>query len=126
MLPEHETPTSLRAQLRQWLGEGARCRDAKAAALCGNLLQVEPALWTFLYREDVEPTNNHMERLLRRAVLWRRRSFGSWSEAGCRFVGRVLTVVQTLRLQGRQVWQFLQQSLTAYRAHQPAPSLLHA
>jgi YD repeat-containing protein len=54
----------LREAMRSWLGEGARCGDAKASALCANLLVVEPALWTFLYKKGVEPTNNHMERLL--------------------------------------------------------------
>jgi transposase len=48
----------LRQAMRSWLGEGARCGDAKAAALCGNLLDAEPALWTFLYNKGVEPTNN--------------------------------------------------------------------
>ncbi len=50
----------LRAAMRSWLEDGARCRDAKAAALCGNLLDAEPALWTFLYKDGVEPTNNHI------------------------------------------------------------------
>jgi transposase len=66
------------------------------------LLAVEPALWTFVRVQGVEPTNNHIERLLRPAVLWRKRSFGSQSEAGCRWVERLLTVVQTRRLQGRR------------------------
>jgi transposase len=89
----------LRALVGAWLEEGARCGDAKAATLCSNLLEVEPALWTFLYRPAVEPTNNHMERLLRLGVLWRKNAFGCLSEAGCRFVERILTVVQTRRLQ---------------------------
>ena len=51
-----------------------------------NLLDVEPALWTFLYNKGVEPTNNHIERLLRPGVLWRKNAFGCHSAAGCRFV----------------------------------------
>ncbi len=114
----------LRAALRSWLEEGARCRDAKAAALCGNVLDVEPALWTFLYKQGVEPTNNHIERLLRPGVLWRQNAFGCHSESGCRFVERILTVVQTLRLQKRPVLEFLYQSLLAHRQAQKAPRLL--
>jgi hypothetical protein len=38
--------------------------------------------WTFLRAEGVEPTNNAAERALRRAVLWRRKSFGTQSAAG--------------------------------------------
>ena len=37
----------LREAVRSWLADGARCGDRKAATLCGNLLEVEPALWTF-------------------------------------------------------------------------------
>jgi transposase len=114
----------LRETMRSWLEEGARCRDAKAAALCGNLLAVEPALWTFVYKNEVEPTNNHIERLLRAGVLWRKNAFGCHSEAGCRFVERILTVVQTLRLQKRPVLAFLYESLVNHRSAQPAPRLL--
>jgi len=114
----------LREAMRSWLEEGARCTDGKAAALCGNLLEVEPALWTFLYKKGVEPTNNHIERLLRSGVLWRKNAFGCHSEAGCRFVERILTVTQTLRLQERRVLDFLYHSLAAHRTCQPAPALI--
>ena len=114
----------LREDMRSWLEEGARCSDAKAAALCGNLFAVEPALWTFLYKEGVEPTNNHIERLLRPGVLWRKNAFGCHSESGCRFVERILTVEQTLRLQKRQVLEFLHQSLVSHRSGRPGPRLL--
>jgi transposase len=113
-----------RPWLRALLERGSVCGCAKTAALCGQLREWEPALWTFVRRVGVEPTNNHAERVLRKAVLWRKKSFGCVSEDGCRFVERILTVVQTLRLQHRQVWDFLQQSLTAHRAHKTAPSLL--
>lgn len=72
----------------------------------------------------VEPTNNHMERLLRPGVLWRKNAFGSHSEAGCRFVERMLTVVQTLRLQQRPILEFLYQSLSAHRQGHQVPRLL--
>jgi transposase len=114
----------LREAMRRWLGDGARCGDAKAAALCGNLLAAEPALWTFLTKPGVEPTNNHVERLLRPGVLWRKNAFGCHSEAGCRFVERILTVVQTLRLQRRPTLDFLYESLLAHRYGRPAPKLL--
>lgn len=98
--------------------------DAKVARFCANVLALEPALWTFARVEGVEPTNNHAERLLRRAVLWRKRSFGSHSDSGCRFVERVLTVVQTLRLQERPVLRYLTEAVIAHRAGLPTPQLL--
>src|SRR5271166_5415714 len=103
----------------------SRCGMPSAAeAFCANVLAVEPALWTFTRKDGVEPTNNHIERLLRPGVLWRKNAFGCHSEAGCRFVERILTVVQTLRLQKRPVLEFLYQSLLAHRHAQKAPQLL--
>ena len=116
----------VRHTLRDWLELGCACKDTKAAAFCANLLAVEAALWTFVRKEGVEPTNNHIERLLRPGVLWRKNAFGCHSEAGCRFVERILTVVQTLRLQKRSVLPFLYQALRAHRQAHKAPQLLVA
>ncbi len=100
-------------RLQRVLLEGAILgEDKTVAAFCENLLALEPALWTFAKVEGVEPTNNFMERLLRRAVLWRKRSFGSWSVNGCRFVERVLTIVQTRRLQGKNVLEYMHAALS--------------
>jgi transposase len=85
---------------------------------------VEESLWTFVRVEGVEPTNNHIERMLRLAVLWRKNSLGSQSEWGCRLVERLLTVVQTRRLQGRPVLDYLYEAVIAHRAGIPAPKLL--
>ena len=85
---------------------------------------MEEALWTFVRVEGVEPTNNPIERMLRLAVLWRKKSFGSQSEAGCRFAERMLTVVQTLRLRHQSVLAYLEQAITAHRHGEPAPKLL--
>jgi transposase len=114
----------LREDVVTVLGQGCACACAKTAATCRELLAVEEALWTFVRVEGVEPTNNHIERMLRLAVLWRKQSFGSHSEAGCRFAERLLTVVQTRRLQQRPVLDYLYETLVAHRAGLPAPKLL--
>jgi transposase len=112
-------------RLNRILLEGALLgEDATVATFCENVLALEPALWTFVTTDGVEPTNNFVERLLRRAVLWRKRSFGSWSAAGCRFVERILTVVQTRRLQGKNVLDYLHDALRAHRSGQTCPKLL--
>jgi hypothetical protein len=82
------------------------------------------ALWTFVEVEGVEPTNNRSERGLRHAVIWRKSSYGSHSEAGSRFVERMLTVRATLRAQGRNVVQFVTQAVLASLNRLPLPSLL--
>lgn len=114
----------VRRAMRRWLRQGTRCPESKTATFCQNLLDLEPALWTFLYRDGVEPTNNHVERLVRTAVLWRKIAFGCHSDAGCRFVERMLTVVGTLRLQKRPVLTFLEKSLRAYRDGRKPPKLI--
>jgi transposase len=116
----------IRADVALLLRRGAACACAKTAATCRELLEWEPALYTFVFHEGVEPTNNRAERALRPAVLWRKRSFGCHSDEGCRYVERLLTVVQTLRLQGRDVLDYLQAALTAHRDGLPAPKLLNA
>jgi transposase len=114
----------LERRLRNTLLEGAFGADARVAKFCENLIHLEGALWTFATVEGVEPTNNFMERLVRLAVLWRRRSFGCNSAAGCRFVERILTVVQTCRLRNRNTVDYLRQAVHAHRAGKPCPSLL--
>jgi transposase len=113
----------LRAEVRSLLEQGAACSCAKTAGVCKEILKLEEALWTFARQEGVEPTNNAAERALRPAVIKRKRSFGCHSEAGCRFVERLLSVTQTLRLRGRPVLDYLVEALVAHRHGLSAPAL---
>jgi transposase len=113
----------VRRRMRQVLNWGLRCGDAKAARFCRNLLGVEAAMWTFTRTAGLEPTNNHAERMLRAAVLWRKNSFGCHSDGGCRFAERMLTMIQTLRIQGQSVLTWLQTTLAAHRRGLPRPML---
>jgi len=106
----------LERRLGKTLVEGGLGTDARVAKFCANMLNLESALWTFAPVEGVEPTNNFMERLVRLAVLWRRRSFGCNSVVGCRVVERILTVVQTCRLRERNILEYLTQAVREYRS----------
>ena len=114
----------IQTRVGELLREGAALACAKTRHTCENVLKLEVALWTFVRVEGVEPTNNSAERRLRRAVLWRRRSFGTQSEAGSRFVERVLTAVTTLRQQNRDVLDYLTEACAAAIRGDPPPSLL--
>jgi transposase len=116
----------LHARLGRLLGRGQDTPDAKAAALCGQLHKWRPALWTFARVEGVEPTNNVAERALRPAVLWRKGSFGSDSEAGSRFAERLLTVAAACRQQSRPLLDFLVAAGEAVVQGTAVPSLLPA
>ncbi|MEO6809019.1 MAG: hypothetical protein ABI353_07890 [Isosphaeraceae bacterium] len=92
-------------ELREAMEQGSGCADRKVVAFCGNLLRLYPALWLFAGIEGVEPTNNHVERILR-------------------LVERMLRMVQTLRLQKRSVQSFLEELVIAHRLGTPALTLL--
>ena len=121
-----EKMAKLMLQLMAVLERGERSRDRKLVRFCARVLKVYPALWTFVVVEGVEPTNNHAERVQRLAVLWRKNCFGCHSDTGCRFVERLLTVVQTLRVQKRSVLHYLKAALTAHRNGKATPKLLSA
>ena len=111
-------------RIRFWLTVGAACSHAKTSRTCRRILKVETALWTFTTHPGVEPTNNSAERALRKAVIWRRISYGTQSEDGSRFVERILTVVETCRQQDRNPLEYLRQVIIAHRTKQSIPSLL--
>jgi transposase len=112
--------------VHELLVQGTRSAQAKTRHTCANILLLEDALWTFARVAGVEPTNNNAERPLRRAVLWRRKSFGSQSAAGSRFVERILTTVTSLRQQRRPVIDFLIAAQAAAWGTGPPCSLLPA
>jgi transposase len=118
------TIAPLQAEMYALLEAGQQQRAAKAAGLSRSLLQIWPALWTFVQVPGVEPTNNAAERALRPAVLWRKGSFGTQSDDGNRFVARLLSVAATCRQQQRPLLAYLTAVCTAAQLGQPSPSLL--
>jgi transposase len=119
-----EKMQAVQARVGQLLREGANCGESKTEKTCQNVLKVEQALFTFVRVEGVEPTNNAAERAVRGGVLWRKTSFGTQSEAGSRFAERMMTVVATLKQQGRNVLDYLIGVLEAKRRGKEPPSLL--
>ncbi|MBM5785258.1 MAG: transposase [Cyanobacteria bacterium K_DeepCast_35m_m1_288] len=103
---------------------GERTPWASTVRTCQKLLKVADALWTFLEIEEIEPTNNAAERALRPAVIQRKVSHGVQSRQGAICRSRLLTVTTTLRQQGRDVWQFLEQAWVAHHHGGVMPSLL--
>lgn len=114
----------LRKRVHALLTEGKTCKQQKTARTCSKILAVFDALWLFVDRAGVEPTNNTAERAVRHAVLWRKISGGTHSEQGSRFAERVLTVVATLRQQNRNILAFIRAACEARLARTTPPSLL--
>jgi transposase len=114
----------VREQLEAILEQAVESGHWKAAPLAWHLLGHFESLWTFVGREGVEPTNNAAERAVRPAVLMRKSSFGTRSEAGRGFVERMLTVVGSLKAQGREVMAYLEAAIRAAAVGGDAPSLV--
>lgn len=98
----------------------------KTRRKCQRLWAQREALWTFVSVPGVEPTNNRAERAMRAGVLLRKRSHGTQSARGSRFIERMLTVAGTLRSQGRNVIAFVTATVQALARGDPAPQLLRA
>ena len=103
---------------------GERTPWAKTVRTCQQILQLADGLWTFLETRGIEPTNNAAERALRQSVIQRKISHGVQSRQGAICRSRLLTVTGTLRQQGRDVWQFLEQAWIAHHRGGVMPSLL--
>ena len=103
---------------------GERTPWASTVRTCQKLLKVTGALWTFLETHGIEPTNNAAERALRQSVIQRKISHGVQSRHGGICRSQLLTVTTTLRQQGRDVWQFLEQAWIAHHCGGVMPSLL--
>lgn len=113
----------IRTAVEELLQRGVDARIAGLSGSCADILEHKKALWTFVDRDDVEPTNNHAERELRAFVLWRKRSQGTQSERGNLFAERMMTTVHTARKQNKNVLDFLTVTYAAYIAGAPTPSL---
>jgi|SRR5581483_2927907 len=115
----------LKQELRALLEQAARksTKTKYYRLFANNLLKRWPALWTFTVVDGVEPTNNHAERGLRGAVIYRKLSFGSQSEQGERTIERLLSASQTCRLQQRSLFAYLTDLLSARIPGDPIPVL---
>jgi transposase len=100
-----------RLMLLLWFFEGA---EDDAGRLSREILREIDSLWVFLDEAGVEPTNNRAERALRFAVLWRKRSNGTQSEKGNRWVERLLSFRQTCRLREQPTFPLLADAVKAY------------
>jgi transposase len=98
--------------------------NARTHGTCKELWEHREHLWIFVEIDGVEPTNNAAERALRHAVIWRKLSFGTQSASGSRFVERMLSVIETCRRAGRNVFAWLTGTVQAHLRRESPPQLL--
>jgi len=91
---------------------------------CELMLREEDKLWAFIEDPTLDLTNNLSERNLRPAVLWRKISFGNKSARGEQFVERILSVIETIKIQGRNILDYLLDCFQARGKCLPIPSFM--
>lgn len=109
------------------LGLRADTHDFKlgiTGRFCERILRDEDKLWAFIENPNLDLTNNLSERNLRQAVLWRKISFGNKSARGEQFVERILSVVETLKIQGQNIFDYLVACFSARSKCQSIPSFV--
>ena len=104
--------SGVREEVEALLLRGLKCDHRKTSGMCQELCYNKARLWTFLEHEDVAPTNNHSERALRSAVIWRKLSFGTQSKSGSHFVETLLTILETCRRQNKNTIEYITDALT--------------
>ena len=97
---------------------------AQALNLEERFYQHTESYFRFITTPGVEPTNNLAEQAIRFVAIHRRLTQGTRSEAGQTWCERIWTAIATCQQQGRSVFEFLHEAVTAYLASQPAPSLV--
>jgi transposase len=107
--------------IRRYASKSSRYKYCRGMAR--NLLKAWPALWTFAKHPGIEPTNNHAERALRGAVIYRKLSLGSQSEGGEQRTARLLSAHTTCRLQQRSLFVYLTDAISAHARGDPVPLL---
>jgi transposase len=127
---ELTTPTGFRKAL-----EAARAQVLKAATtrvpdtkhaqnLAKRFRKHGEAYFRFVTTPGIEPTNNLAEQAIRFVVIDRHITQGTQSEKGRRWCERIWTVIATCAQQGREVFQFLLDSVQAHLSGAAPPSLL--
>jgi transposase len=119
------TITSLQREYKPIIARYAekRARNKRCRGIARNLIKAWPALWNFADHDGVQPTNNHAERGLRGAVIYRKLSLGTQSEQGERRIERLLSAHTTCRLQHRSLFAYLTNAITAHARGEPPPLL---
>jgi transposase len=113
----------LKRRVQSWLEDGHANGSDKLSRICESLLNNFDKLWAFVKVDDMEPTNNLAERDMRKLVIWRKKSFGTKSRRGEKFVERITSVAETLKRHGKNILRFLEQAVVSLYGCGGAPEI---
>ena len=112
----------LRHIIMDALLDGTQCRHGKTSEFCRRLSNHNYSLFLFAETRGVSPTNNAGEQALRRAVIFRKLSFGT--ESGSEVIATTFSVVETCRRLGRDAQSYIREAVDAYFQNCTAPKLI--
>jgi transposase len=113
-------------KFERYLEDGMANGSDNLFKLSETLLDNFEKLWTFTKTPGMEPTNNLAERDLRKLVIWRRKSYGTRSERGKRFVERITTVAQTAKRRSKSILNFIQEVMVGFYNNKATPFIVEA
>jgi len=119
-----ELSQTLILELRLFVVQNTESPSREVSTFCNQLLKKWNSLFTFIYHQGVEPTNNLAERMIRPGVQTRKISYCTRSKKGQLLRARLLTVSQTCRMQKRNSLEFYRAAILAHRYNLTPPSLL--
>lgn len=114
----------LKSEILDALADGAACANTRTAETCRRLSNQCYSLFVFAHTGGVSPTNNAAERSLRRAVIFRKLSFGTESGSGSENLAVVMSVIETCRRLGRHALSWITDAVTRKQQNRPTPNLL--
>lgn len=97
----HQACSRLEQALDRLLDSVGEPQDEAARCLVNLLRKQRHRLFTFLYIDQVQPTNNAAKRAIRPAVIVRKTSAGNRSDAGAKTHAIITSLWQTCQQQGR-------------------------
>lgn len=109
---------------QKFLATGRRSTATGATDMVDRLKKYGEEYFLFLEDPQTEPTNNLAEREGRHCVIDRRITQGTRGTAGQRWCERIWTVRATCARQNRDAFAFIAESVRAFYAGDPQPSLL--
>lgn len=113
----------LKRKIKESFFDGLANGSDKLAAICENLLNDFDNLWAFTKVDGMEPTNNTAERDMRKIVIWRKKSFGTRSLRGEKFVERITSIAETLKRQKKNILSFLEAAIASFYGKGKLPEI---
>lgn len=95
----------------------------KTMELTKEFLNDWDTIWKVVGHPELPATNNLAERILRHWVIARQISHGTRTEEGSRAVAILASIIETCRLRGAKIWDYLTQVIRAGRRGESPPGL---